>query len=760
MKRLIIILTLLCTITAFSQKVVMYDTLIIKLPTKSVVFKPFESILDEVVVTGLTRATILRENPVAIMGVSTKTIDKTIEPNIIDALVKNVPGLTALKTGPNISKPFIRGLGYNRVLTLFDGIRQEGQQWGDEHGLEVDAYQISKAEVIKGPASLMYGSDAIAGVVSLFPYLPKLGEGRVEGRFVSEYQNNNGLLGNGFRIGQRKNNWLWQISSSLRVAENYRNAIDGLVYNTSFREFNSGINLGYYSKKGQSLISGTIYHNLQAIPDGSRDSTSRKFTKQVFEGNFDDIKQRPIVKDEELNGYGMSPLIQQIDHYRIYNNNRYQFGKLLLNASLGVQQNLRKEFTHPTLPNQAGLSFKLNTLNYAASISWPCKERFDFSFGFNGMHQENINLDATDFPIPDFKLFDLGAFIYSKYAYQKLTISAGIRWDTRTLSGNDFYVGKNPANGFEKQYHFPDTIGAKLQCPALDMHFGGMSLSVGFTYAFSANLSLKANIARGYRSPSITELASNGLDPGAHIVYLGNRDFIPEFSLQQDLGISYQNTSIQFTGSVFNNQLSNYIYLTQTVDQQGNSIVDAQGNKTFQYQQSAARLYGLETDIYIHPASWHQFSISSMLTLTYGINQKQAYMNKGNNGENLPFIPPLKWNGAIAKTFNTNNVWIPNIQLQAEWEYAAAQNKYLALFDTETATPAYTVFHLSAGTKLVLSKNNSLSIQLQVNNLFDLAYQNNLSRLKYFEYYSASPNTRSGIYNMGRNVSLKCILAF
>ena len=116
-----------------------------------------QSSLNEVVVTGVSRTTLIRENPVSIISISPKAIEQTTESNIIDVLVKNVPGLNAVKTGPNISKPYIRGLGYNRVLTLYDGIRQEGQQWGDEHGIEVDDYNIYRAEVIKGPASLMFG---------------------------------------------------------------------------------------------------------------------------------------------------------------------------------------------------------------------------------------------------------------------------------------------------------------------------------------------------------------------------------------------------------------------------------------------------------------------------------------------------------------------------------------------------------------------------------------------------------------------------
>ena len=128
-------------------------------------------------------------------------MEKTNETNIIDALVQNTP-TGSRKTGPNVSKPFIRGLGYNRVLTLYDGHRQEGQQWGDEHGIEVDSYNIA-AEVIKGPSSLMYGSDAIAGIISFFPYIP-VTPNTESLKATSEYQTNNGMVGAGFRWAANK----------------------------------------------------------------------------------------------------------------------------------------------------------------------------------------------------------------------------------------------------------------------------------------------------------------------------------------------------------------------------------------------------------------------------------------------------------------------------------------------------------------------------------------------------------------------------
>ena len=132
-----------------------------------------ESALEqqEVVVTGQSKATEIRRSPVPIVAINNQYLKENLSTNAIDAIAK-IPGVTEVTTGPNVSKPFIRGLGYNRVLTLYDGMRQEGQQWGDEHGIEVDEYNIDRVEVIKGPASLIYGSDALAGVVNLIPTPP------------------------------------------------------------------------------------------------------------------------------------------------------------------------------------------------------------------------------------------------------------------------------------------------------------------------------------------------------------------------------------------------------------------------------------------------------------------------------------------------------------------------------------------------------------------------------------------------------------
>ncbi len=145
-----------------------------------------------VVITGMSKATQIKRSPVPIVTMNHVAIVENLSTNIIDAIAK-LPGVTQLTTGPNVSKPFIRGLGFNRILTLYDGVRQEGQQWGDEHGIEVDQYGVDHAEVIKGPASLTYGSDALAGVVNLIP-TPPAPEGKIKGDVLAEFQTNNGLL--------------------------------------------------------------------------------------------------------------------------------------------------------------------------------------------------------------------------------------------------------------------------------------------------------------------------------------------------------------------------------------------------------------------------------------------------------------------------------------------------------------------------------------------------------------------------------------
>jgi iron complex outermembrane receptor protein len=736
--------------------------IVLQTDTYAVVLLPVSTTLNEVIVTtGVSRGTLLRQNPVAILAISRRAIESTASSNIIDVLVKNAPGLNAVKTGPNISKPFIRGLGYNRVLTLYDGVRQEGQQWGDEHGIEVDNYNIDRAEVIKGPASLMYGSDALAGVVSMMPIYPKDTEGKIKVNFTTEYQSNNRLLGESIGLYSGGSRWAWNMRGSIRAATNYQNKIDGRVYNTGFSERTLTAMLGYTGQRGYSRFGASLYDNLQGIPDGSRDSLTRRFTRQIAEPNQDDIQNRPIVPAGELSSFHQSPLHQHIQHYRLHTNNHYQIGNGEIDALLAFQQNVRREYSHPTQPEQPSLYIQLNTINYGLRYNLPTWSAISATVGVNGMYQANKNKNGTTFPIPDYHLFDVGTFVFLKWQVDKLTVSGGLRYDQRKLNGDAFYVRTDPRTGFDAHVSPPDTVGATLQVPQLRQSFTGLSTSLGVTYEFSEKLALKANIARGYRAPSITEIASNGLDPGAHIVYIGNRNFKPEFSFQQDLGLTLTLPDVNLGVSVFNNYIQNYISLSQLVDAQGEPVVIVPGNKTYQYQQSSAQLYGFETQLSLHPTTWRGFSFDNSIALVYGYNRGNRFTDAGVNGEYLPFIPPLRITTGISQTLPIKRQWLSDVTLKADLDVNAAQNRYLGLNDTETATAGFSLVNTGIDGQIHMGPNRpAWRVLFQVNNLFDVAYQSNLSRLKYFEYFSQSPTGHLGIYGMGRNICLKLSIPF
>ena len=719
-----------------------------------------ENTLQELIITGVSKATSIKENPLAVSSISLKKIEQSNESNLMDVLQKNSTGVSMLKTGPNISKPFIRGLGYNRVLTLYDGIRQEGQQWGDEHGLEIDAYAMQSIEVIKGPASLMYGSDAVAGVVSFIPNQIDTTLKGIHGKQINEYHQNNNLIGNGINLHQTIDKISYQINASHRIAKNYSNNVDDRVYNTGFREINLSGQIYYKLKFSQLSIHATLYDNLQGIPDGSRDSTSRKFTYQQYEGVNDNIKNRPIISNAALNSYSPADIHQQIKHHRLYVKQNFKLGESKLNYTIAWQHNLRKELTHPTDLSQAGLYVNLNTINYSLLYQLPERNERTTAFGINGMQQFNKNDDATDFPIPNYQLFDIGFFVHTTWRWEKISISSGLRYDLRKINVHDLYTISNSMSGFYEQSLQIGNPENYHQYKSFSKNFDGISGSLGLSYRLDKHWHLKINYSRGYRAPGITELASNGLDPGARIVYLGNQNFESEFSNQQDIGTFFDTKQINFSLSLFNNFIQNYIYLAQLADEKNLPITDAQGNRTFQYQQAKAQLYGLETSIDFHPALFKGFSMIQNFQFVHGYNRIAIYKNTRNSGAYLPFIPPANWNMQVSQNISLKKWLIKSLSPKFELEFHSAQSRFMSLYGTETFTPSYCLMHSSISIEFFQREKKQLLFQIFVNNLSDKIYQSHMSRLKYFEYYQDTRKNSSGIYNMGRNIGAKIIYHF
>jgi len=708
----------------------------------------------EVVITGVSKATEIKRDPVPMAAISKTYIDQhSASTNVIDEIA-NLPGISAVTTGPNVSKPFIHGLGYNRVITLQDGIRQEGQQWGDEHGIEVDQNSIDRVEVIKGPASLSYGSDAIGGVVNLISPSP-VPEGKILGSFTGNYGTNNGLMSGSFRLQGNNNGLVWGTVVSAKEAKDYQNEHDGRVYGTGFREKDARVMVGVNKSWGYSYFNASVFDDEQEIPDGSRDPATRQFTRQISDSDT----YRPIVPESVLNSYAITPLHQHVQLYRIYNNSNFTLGNGNLIVNLGYQYSHRREYTHPTEADIAGLNLHLSTYTYDVKYNYVIGNDFEATAGVNGQYQNNTIGDATDFPIPAYHQFDIGPFFILKKTFGKLDLQAGARYDSRSFHGQAAYIDTTNAY-YPSLYTGPNPATAPnvaQQFAALNKTFSGATGSFGATYNFSNEFLIKANIARGFRAPSIAELSANGPDPGSQIYHIGDPNFKPEFNVQEDLGAFLTLPNLSASVEVFNNNIQNYIYQQQVLNPDGSPVV-TQGYNTFTYVQSHARINGGEVNLDLHPWKWLHFE--NALSLTYGTNLGTGG-KVADSLKYLPFIPPLHTHSELRGTFAKGFGSFRNVYGFVGFDHYSAQDKFFAAYGTETYTAGYNLISAGFGGNIVNSAGDPiLKIFIEGTNLGNKNYQSNMSRLKYFDNPTVPPGVQPGIFNMGRNISIKVVVPF
>ncbi|PJJ48614.1 iron complex outermembrane receptor protein [Hymenobacter chitinivorans DSM 11115] len=692
--------------------------------------------IGQVVVTGVSASTEMRRSPVPTTVVDRNQLNQAASTNAIDAIA-HTPGLAQITTGAAISKPVIRGLGSNRVITLNNGAKQEGQQWGDEHGIEIDEYAIDRAEIIKGPGSLLYGSDGMAGVVNFLAPDP-VEEGKVLGSVAANYQTNNHLQGYSLMNAGNRNGFNWLVRGSGKIAGAYRNRYDGRVYNSGFRELDGNGYVGINKSWGYSHLTFNSFNQQLGLVEGERDEETGQFLKLVnVGGQYAD--ERPVT-DQDLRGYDLDVPQQQVNHLRIGTDNNFILGQSRLTLNVGWQQNLRREFGDVLLPKDPSLYFQLRTLDYAARYFLPEMSGWSTTIGLSGMRQENVN-KGVEFLIPAYRLLDGGVFAVTKKTFGNLDLSGGLRYDLRRITADALYLD-------------PDT-GQPVGSGEGEQKFGGftstfrnVSGSVGGSYNVSEKLLLKANVSRGFRAPNIAELASNGKHEGTIRYEIGTPNLKAETSLQLDGGVSYTTDHISLSLDAFRNQIQNYVFPERI-----EGLISAEGDPVFQYTQGTARLAGGEAslDIHPHPFDWLHFENSFSMVRALQLNQPEGQ-------QYLPFIPADRLQSAVRVNFRkVGSSRLNNLYARAGVEHTFAQNRFFSAFDTETRTPGYTLVNLGLGSDVVNARAKTLfSLYLTANNLFDVGYQSHLSRLKYAAYNVS--NGRTGVYNMGRNVSLKLVV--
>ena len=703
MKTIHIILPLLCICTAVAAQEKRHNH---AEDSTDVFFRHLN--MNEVTVTGVTGDTKLKHATAPVSIVSAQVLRATSASNIIDA-ISHQPGVSQLTTGGSISKPIIRGLGYNRVVVMSEGVRQEGQQWGDEHGVEVDGSSVGSVEILKGPASLMYGSDAMAGVVIMHPQ-PTLGEGEMRANVSTEYQTNNGLFAYNLSMAGNQQGFVWDARYSDKMAHAYKNKYDGYVPGSQFRERAGRLMLGVNKAWGHSRLTCTAYHLTPSIVEGERDQET---------GDL-------VCSSVLPTSYRKSLPFQQVKHYKAVWDNSLNLPSGYLKAIIGYQQNRRQEFEESE--DEYELYLKLHTLTYDLRYVTNERDGWKFSTGIGGMYQKSGN-EGEECLIPDYRLFDFGVYATATKAIgERWTLNGGMRYDHRRLS------------------------------EALSRHFNGLTGSVGAVCNISEHFNLRLNLARGFRTPNMSELASDGVHEGSIRYELGNQQLKAEYSLQADLGLDFTSRYVSAQVALFANRIDNYIF-THRLDQ-----VIEEGYLTYAYTQGDARLLGFEAGVDFHPI--HSVHFSN--TFSY-VDARQ--MNASADTKYLPFTPAphwaseLKWelshhsHGTVHHHHTTDAAHrslLNNLYLAAGLDCYLKQTHIYSADDTETPTPAYALVSLSAGTDIQVKRRKVAELYVTADNLLNRAYQNHLNRLKYADENVVTG--RRGVYNMGRNITFKVVV--
>ena len=624
-KIIVFVLSLVCAIPMIAQS----------LPDSTdIFFRHLE--LKEVLVTGAVGDMKMKETPMPVMTLHAKELRQLPSTNLIDALAKH-PGMAQITTGTGISKPVIRGLGYNRIVVVNDGIRQEGQQWGDEHGIEIDANEVEKVEVLKGPASLMYGSDAMGGVIVL-KGMPTQPEGTIKGKINTEYQTNNGLLGASFNLAGNQKGFTWDARFSEKHAHAYRNRYDGYVPNSQFSERAFSLKAGLMRSWGFSNIKFGYYNLNPSIVEGERDTV----TGELLSENGNPLSYR----------HGLP--YQRVYHYKAVSESFIKLPLGHLKVIAGYQQNRRQEFEESA--DEYGLYLQLHTLNYDVRYVSEEKAGWKFSTGVNGMGQKSINL-GEEYLIPDYALFDAGVYVTASKSLNRWNLSGGLRFDYRYLNAKGLIE--------DDEVRFED----------FTRHFKGVTGSLGATCEITEGLDLKLNLARGYRAPNISELASNGEHEGSLRYEIGNHDFKPEYSLQADLGLNYATRYFELHGAVFANHIGNYIYLHRI-----DSIIEPD-LMTFAYAQGEAMLIGFETGLDIHP--FHALHVGSSFSYV-----NAQLLHQPEEMKWLPMTPAPRLSVDMKYELTHDGKVFNNAYLAARMDWYLEQDHYYAAYDTETKTPS------------------------------------------------------------------------
>jgi len=529
---------------------------------------------DEVVISGGNFS------PSHTNAVKVQTIEfnaSQVDANISGFLTK-IPGIDMIQKGNGVTKPVIRGLSGTNILVLKNGFRIENYQFDQDHPFIFDKNGNDRIEVIKGPASLLYGSDAIGGIINLISDKPAPID-HISGDIVNTYFTNGNGLNNSFDIKASKSKLMWGISGKLRSQKD--------IYDGDSKQI---LNSRFFNKSAKMFL----------ILNTKKNYTQFNYEYIDYKLGMTVPPALPLITDNtRYNRYFYQNLH---NHFASFKNTFFVTSNFRIKTNVSYENNLRQLKIVDTLNPQIGMN--LQNINYQNNFELSLN-KIDLISGFQGYYTQNKNQSiANGKIIPNYNLNSNAAFAYMKFKYIKnVFLQTGIRYEfsKENLDLNNFY-----------DFTQNDTT----------LNYKNLSASLGMTMNIWKYFNIRLNYASGYRMPNIAELTQNGIHDFRY--QLGDFNLKSQKNQEIDFSVHFHSKKMLIDFATFYNQIDNYIYLSRSNDTASN------GMQIFKYMQTNANIYGFETGMQYSPI--HKLNFTA--TYNYLVaKEKDGY---------LPMIPQNK----------------------------------------------------------------------------------------------------------------------
>lgn len=619
--------------------------------------------------------------------------------------LKRIAGVTSVQTGASVSKPVIHGLHSNRVLIVNNGVRQEGQQWGSEHGPEIDPFIANTLTVIKGANSVRYGSDAIAGVILVEPKALRDTAGiGGEVNLVGSTNNRQGVLSGIVEQNFEKIPALsWRLQGTLKQAGNVKTP-DYYLKNTGLKEYNFSGAVGWDKQTYGMEAFYSQFNTTLGIFSGSHI------------GNLSDLENafnRARPGEEADFSYTIDRPYQHVEHELFKVKSFVNTGAIgTLNLVYARQYNVRYEYDKHKPLKDALADLNLPELQYtitthSADLIWEHKpvRSFRGSIGMSGITQGNTY--SGRYFIPNYRNYSGGLFLIERWRKNKIELEAGIRYDYRWLQIFKYedHVIISPINKYD---NFSGTAGA--------------------IYRFNEHLLLNCNIGTAWRAPAVSELYSNGLHHGAAAVEIGDSKLVAENALNTIATLSYTAKKVDAEISLYHNSINNFIYLQPALPP---SLTIRGAFPTFQYTQADATFTGIDASI--------DYRIIKAITLSSKASVLRAFNKSA--GDYLVSMPSDRFENEI--TYNIKDFKrVRKSYASVSVSTILKQSRVPANSDFAPPPEGYTLLNFNMGLTFYIG-GQQVEGGLTINNVLNTVYREYLNR---FRYYSDE---------MGRNILLR-----